>query len=302
MPKIPIAEIKIGFRTRTEVGNIQELAEDIHQHGLLHPLVVTAEKELVAGYRRLKAVEQLGWTTVPVTIVEPQQSLAQFDMQLAENIQRKELNPLEISEAILERKHRFEQVYGEIERGGDHCSEEYKSKVANGEFAFPNFYKETSRLIQMNPKSIYNFLRLNDLDQDLKEQVQNRALNYRSALNQQAERNRNKKQQHNPRHSMKSVRLPNKNDIAPLQKQYQSAPNLMKLFILVQHTFQTIQQMKEKPLEFDRFKLEYLYLFIQQLEDVTAFYHDLLNQLIETQEIKLNGLSKELNPKGDKSG
>ncbi|MDI6782653.1 MAG: ParB N-terminal domain-containing protein [bacterium] len=130
MPKIPIAEIKVGNRNRFDIGNIQELAEDIQRYGLLHPPVVTAEKELVAGYRRLKAVELLGWTEASVTMVEPQQSLVQFDMQLAENIQRKDLNPLEISEAILERKHRFEQVYGEIKQGGDHIREiEEKSKV-----------------------------------------------------------------------------------------------------------------------------------------------------------------------------
>jgi hypothetical protein len=71
MLKVSITEIKVGYRARFDIGNISELAEDINQHGMLHPLVVTPEYELIAGYRRLKAVELLGWQEIPVTIQVP---------------------------------------------------------------------------------------------------------------------------------------------------------------------------------------------------------------------------------------
>ena len=293
MPNVPIIEIKVSFRTRFDVGNIAELAEDIQRHGLLHPLVVTPENELVAGYRRLKAVELLGWKEVSVTIVTPAQSLAQFDMQLSENMKRKELNILELSEAILERKHRFEQVCGKIQNGGDHCSEEYqKSSFTAGETALPNFYQETAVLLNKSTKYIYDLLQLHILESDLKEQVRNRTLSYRAALEQQAQRNRVKKQVKKQKSTLQSVHLPNEKNIAPLQAQYQSAPNLMNLFMLVQHSFQTVQQMKEKSLEFDKFELEYLFLFIQQLETVIAYYRELLVQLNQSQERKIIELAK----------
>ncbi|MDI6782823.1 MAG: ParB N-terminal domain-containing protein [bacterium] len=292
MPKIPITEIKVSFRARTDIGNISELAEDIKQHGLLHPLVVTPEKELVAGYRRLKAAESLGWKEVPVTSVEPKQSLDQFDIQLSENMNRKELNPLELSDAILERKHRFEQVYGKIERGGDHCSAQYQeSKVTNREFAFPDFYVETGKLLHQNPKTIFRFLQLQGLDTDLKGRVCNREINYQSALREQAERNRAKKPLGKRKSGLPSTRLPNQADIAPMQAQYQSAPNLMQLFILINHSFQTVQKMQEKPLELDKFQMEYLFVFIQQLETVIAYYRELLVQLNQTQEKTLTELA-----------
>ncbi|MDI6782834.1 MAG: hypothetical protein QME64_01935 [bacterium] len=117
-------------------------------------------------------------------------------------------------------------------------------------------------------------------------------MSYHRALEEQAERNRTKKLQLKNKGSLKSVRLPNTKDIAPLQKQYQSAPNLMKLFMLVQHTFQTVRQMNEKSLEFDRVELEYLYLFIQQLEEVANYYRTLLTRLYEAQENKLNALAE----------
>jgi hypothetical protein len=205
---------------------------------------------------------------------------------------------LELSEAILERKKRFEQVYGKIERGGDHCSTQYQeSKVASGDFAFPNFYETTAKLLKMNPKSVLNFLRLNNLEPDLKEQVSNRTIGYRDALTQQAERNRAKKQPKLQKTPFKSFGLPNQESIAPLQAQYQSAPNLMQLFMLIQHSFQTVQKMQEKPLEFDKFQFEFLFIFIQQLEVVVGYYRDLLEQLNQTQEKKINELANMQEPR-----
>ena len=395
MTKVPLKEIKVGFRTRFDIGNIAELAEDIKIHGMLHPILVieesikdqvsstelkspisnlptdaigaealakealaqagpqvestrsaitpTPEYELIAGFRRLKAAESLGWTEIPVTIQVPsikyqvpntgikseisnpsfdstnpdgfserepetgfaqdkqsaisiQKSaislLVQFDMQLSENMNRKDLNPLELSDAILERKHRFEQVYGKIERGGDRKSQDYQEiKDALGVFDFPNFYETTAKLLKMNPKSISTFLRLNNLDPDLKEQVSNRTIGYREALTQQADRNRAKKQSDKRKSGLtSSIRLPNLEDIAPLQAQYQSAPNLMQLFMLIQHSFQTVQKLQEKPLEYDKFQMEYLFVFIQQMEVVIEYYREVLVQLNQTQESKLTEL------------
>ena len=155
MSKLPIAEIIIPTRVRSDLGNISALAEDIKIHGLLHPVVVNSQQELVAGYRRLQAAVSLGWTEIPVTIISTESSLAQFDMYLAENMKRKDLNPLEISEAILERKHRFEQVHGRIENGGYHPSKDsQETSLPSGQTAVPQFYEETGKLLNMSPFSI----------------------------------------------------------------------------------------------------------------------------------------------------
>jgi ParB family transcriptional regulator, chromosome partitioning protein len=45
------------------------LAASIGAVGLIHPIVITPDKTLVAGQRRLEAVKLLGWTEVPVRAV-----------------------------------------------------------------------------------------------------------------------------------------------------------------------------------------------------------------------------------------
>lgn len=64
-----ISGIKIGKRFREDVGDVSSLANSIKDIGLLHPVVVTHEYELIAGYRRIAAFKKLGRETIPVNIV-----------------------------------------------------------------------------------------------------------------------------------------------------------------------------------------------------------------------------------------
>ena len=64
-----IEKIQIG-RYRKDLGDLRTLAESISEVGLLHPVVVTPEGRLIAGQRRLEACRTLGWTEVPVTVVD----------------------------------------------------------------------------------------------------------------------------------------------------------------------------------------------------------------------------------------
>ncbi len=65
-----ISDIKIGKRHRKDMGDISALAQSIEEVGLLHPVVVTPQKELIAGQRRIKACEELFWEEVPVHVVD----------------------------------------------------------------------------------------------------------------------------------------------------------------------------------------------------------------------------------------
>jgi ParB family chromosome partitioning protein len=67
--KVPLDEIQVGDRCRRDLGNLDELATSIREVGLLHPVVITPDKKLIAGGRRLEAVRKLGWTEVPVRVV-----------------------------------------------------------------------------------------------------------------------------------------------------------------------------------------------------------------------------------------
>jgi N6-adenosine-specific RNA methylase IME4 len=75
------------------MGDLDGLARNISEIGLLHPVVVKPDGALIAGERRLAACESLGWTKVPVHLVDID---AIVRGELAENTYRKDFTPSEM--------------------------------------------------------------------------------------------------------------------------------------------------------------------------------------------------------------
>ena len=78
-------------------AELRSLAESISAHGLLQPIVVRRvddRYQLVAGERRLRAAVLAGWSEVPVNVVEADDR-QMAELAIVENLQRKDLNPLE---------------------------------------------------------------------------------------------------------------------------------------------------------------------------------------------------------------
>ena len=69
---LPVDSIQVGTRIRREVGDVEGLKQSIQEVGLLHPIVVTAENRLLAGYRRLRAFIELGRTAPAPPKVTPE--------------------------------------------------------------------------------------------------------------------------------------------------------------------------------------------------------------------------------------
>ncbi len=81
---------------------LAELAESIQSYGVIQSLTVRRQGdryELVAGERRLRASKLAGLTAVPVLIVEGDNAKAR-EMALVENIQREDLNAVEVALAF----------------------------------------------------------------------------------------------------------------------------------------------------------------------------------------------------------
>jgi ParB family chromosome partitioning protein len=87
-----LSEIRIGTRHRKDPGDISALARSIEEIGLLHPVVVTPDLELIAGRRRLEAVKKLGWDRVPVRMIDLKEIVRG---EFAENALRKNFTPSE---------------------------------------------------------------------------------------------------------------------------------------------------------------------------------------------------------------
>lgn len=91
--KRPLDSIRIGKRHRKDMGDIEGLALSLADVGLLHPIVVTPDGTLIAGERRLRAAQLLGWAEIPVTVVDLTEIVRG---ELAENADRKDFLPSEI--------------------------------------------------------------------------------------------------------------------------------------------------------------------------------------------------------------
>lgn len=85
-------------RTVFNEDKISELAQTIHTHGIIQPIVVreyeSGKFEIIAGERRFRAMQKLGWETAPV-IVKDFNDTQTASVALIENLQREELSPIE---------------------------------------------------------------------------------------------------------------------------------------------------------------------------------------------------------------
>jgi|CZKU01.1.fsa_nt_gi ParB family chromosome partitioning protein len=102
-------------RQRFDTAKLDELAQSIREHGLIEPLVVRrvpgADKfELIAGERRWRALQRAGVREALVVVKDVSPESA-FELALIENVQREDLNAIELAEAYerLLRDHAYTQ-------------------------------------------------------------------------------------------------------------------------------------------------------------------------------------------------
>ena len=96
-------------RQHFDAAALEELAASIKEHGLLEPIVVRraplsggagADKfEIIAGERRWRACQKAGLHEALV-VVKDVSNKAAFELALIENVQREDLNPVELAEAL----------------------------------------------------------------------------------------------------------------------------------------------------------------------------------------------------------
>ena len=91
---LPISSIQVAERIRKDNGGLDELAGDIREHGLINPITVMEQTEggyvLIAGLRRLKAMELLGAKEIRATVMTALEAAEMLMLEIAENEQRKE--------------------------------------------------------------------------------------------------------------------------------------------------------------------------------------------------------------------
>ncbi|MFB0564851.1 MAG: ParB/RepB/Spo0J family partition protein [Candidatus Aminicenantaceae bacterium] len=136
-------------RIKIAQQSIDELAQSIKLSGILQPVIVVPDGEfykIIVGERRWRAAQKLGLKKIPVlirTIPEEQQ----LEISLIENIQREELNSLEIALA-------YQKLINEL----NYTQEQVAEKVGKDRTSVTNYL----RLLKL-PKEIQNELAENKI-------------------------------------------------------------------------------------------------------------------------------------------
>lgn len=87
---VPLDKVWWDARFRKDLGDMDSLVESIREKGIIQPVTVTPDFELLAGERRVTAARTVGLTEIPALIREKKDSLDAREIELFENLVRKD--------------------------------------------------------------------------------------------------------------------------------------------------------------------------------------------------------------------
>jgi ParB family chromosome partitioning protein len=138
-------------------AHAQMIAASMNESGLIQPIVVRADAsgnglKLVVGGHRLCGAEINGWDEIAAILVECSDDEAR-QIEIDENLARKELTALERAEFLAERKRVYETLHPEVAHGKARRPKTDKQKVAN--FAtFSRFSKDAAKATGLSERSV----------------------------------------------------------------------------------------------------------------------------------------------------
>jgi ParB family chromosome partitioning protein len=117
--QIELSKLYVGkANVRKNPGDVRELAESIREKGVLEPVLVRpvgARYELVIGSRRFEAAKEAGLKKIPAVVREMDDEEA-IVASLIENIQRRDIEPEEEYDALMELRRLNPKSYGSAEQ------------------------------------------------------------------------------------------------------------------------------------------------------------------------------------------
>jgi ParB family chromosome partitioning protein len=96
-------------RTSFDEKKLKELSDSIKKHGVIQPVLVRKEGtnyELIAGERRLRASKLAGLKKIPAVVAKISNTQS-LEIAILENVQREDLNPLEVSKGYQRLREEF---------------------------------------------------------------------------------------------------------------------------------------------------------------------------------------------------
>lgn len=199
LSSIPLKEISIGNsnpRKTFSQDHMDELVESIKKFGVLQPIVIRPHLngdgyELVCGERRFRASISAGFDEIPCSIRNLTDDEA-FELQITENLQRQDINPMEESDAFHQLTKRgmttAEKIAKQLHKSPQYvydrlalqkCISEVQNGVRNGKLSI-SVGKQFARLTQDDQEKLFERVDLEDLS-TIKKGIQEFSLDLNNA-------------------------------------------------------------------------------------------------------------------------
>lgn len=159
-----IAAIDATGRLRpVDEAHAQLIAASMNESSLIQPVVVRTDSsgnglKLVVGGHRLRGAGILGWDEIPAILIEATDDEAR-QIEIDENLARKELTILERAEFLAERKRVYETLHPETANGKAKKPKTEKAKVANLA-TFARFSKDAAKSTGLGERTIQRSVEL----------------------------------------------------------------------------------------------------------------------------------------------
>lgn len=153
LPFIEVSKIRANpYQPRKDFDKqaLDDLKNSILEHGVIQPVTLRRlvdGYELIAGERRLRASKEAGLDRIPAYIIDVEDGTTSLEMALIENVQRENLNPIEIA-------HGYQRLIDECKL----TQEQLATKVGKERSTITNFL----RLLRL-PEKIQGSLRKKEL-------------------------------------------------------------------------------------------------------------------------------------------
>lgn len=110
-----LSDVKLNSDYLRRDTDVEALKKSIERVGLIHPVTVNEDGELLAGARRFQAVSELGWETIPVQVVD-RALLEQELISIDENLVRAPIKGIELERCLNRGREIYEALHPTVTR------------------------------------------------------------------------------------------------------------------------------------------------------------------------------------------
>ena len=127
--KVPVSSVRVGERLRNlDMGKVEELAISFENCGIINPVTLDTELNLIAGNHRLEAAKKLGWEEIQAQVLDADELMQELQ-EIDENLVRNNLCYISTGEHIAKRERILTALGKRTQRGDNRYSLEEKEEV-----------------------------------------------------------------------------------------------------------------------------------------------------------------------------